>query len=190
VLPALQALAQAGIALEIITDDQDFTHEWLREGQVQGCVTALAKPLRGCQVVQLGVMDYVAVASPAYTQTHCPAGLTAHALRNMSFLAFNRKDELQARFVRKACGLKTPGLQQNFLPSAHGRVRAAIDGWGATVVPLLQVQALLQSGQLCDLAPTVRLPVALYWHCWKLESVLLQSLTDALRRGATAALAH
>jgi LysR family transcriptional regulator (chromosome initiation inhibitor) len=97
---------------------------------------------------------------------------------------------LQARFVRKACGLKTPGLQQNFLPSAHGRVRAAIDGWGATVVPLLQVQALLQSGQLCDLAPTVRLPVALYWHCWKLESVLLQSLTDALRRGATAALAH
>jgi LysR family transcriptional regulator (chromosome initiation inhibitor) len=156
---------------------------------VQGCVTALAKPLRGCQVVQLGVMDYVAVASPDYAQAHCPAGLTAHALRNMSFLAFNRKDDLQARFVRKVCGLKTPGLQQNFLPSAHGRVRAAIDGWGATVVPLLQVQALLQSGQLCDLAPTVRLPVALYWHCWKLESVLLQSLTDALRRGATAALA-
>ena len=189
VLPALQALGKAGMALEIITDDQDFTHEWLREGQVQGCVTALAKPLRGCQVVQLGVMDYVAVASPDYAQAHCPAGLTAHALRNMSFLAFNRKDDLQARFVRKACGLKTPGLQQNFLPSAHGRVRAAMDGWGATVVPLLQVQALLQSGQLCDLAPTVRLPVALYWHCWKLESVLLQSLTDALRRGATAALA-
>jgi LysR family transcriptional regulator (chromosome initiation inhibitor) len=107
----------------------------------------------------------------------------------MRFLAFNRKDDLQARFVRKACGLKSPGLQQNFLPSAQGRVLAAMDGWGATVVPLLQVQALLQSGQLCDLAPTVRLPVALYWHCWKLESVLLQSLTDALRRGATAALA-
>ena len=90
--------------------------------------------------------------------------------------------------MRKACGLKNPGLQQNFLPSAHGRVRAAVDGWGASVVPLVQVQALLQSGQLCDLAPTVRLPVALYWHCWKLESALLQSLTDALRQGAAQAL--
>jgi len=176
------------MTLEIITDDQDFTHEWLREGQVQACVTALAKPLRGCQVVQLGVMEYVVVASPGYAEQHCPKGLTPHALAGMRFLAFNRKDDLQARFVRKACGLKNPGLQQNFLPSAHGRVRAAVDGWGATVVPLLQVQELLKSGALRDLAPKTRLPVALYWHCWKLESALLQSLTAAVRKGAAKAL--
>jgi LysR family transcriptional regulator (chromosome initiation inhibitor) len=188
VLPALQTLVQDGMALEIITDDQDFTHEWLREGQVQACVTALAKPLRGCQVVQLGVMDYVAVASPDYADTHCPKGLTAHTLAEMRFMAFNRKDDLQTRFVRKACGLKNPGLQQNFLPSAHGRVRAALQGWGATVVPLLQVKDLLKSGALRDLAPKVRLPVALYWHCWKLESALLQALTAAVRSGAAKAL--
>ena len=184
VLPALQTLVQDGMALEIITDDQDFTHEWLREGQVQACVTALAKPLRSCQVVQLGVMDYVAVASPGYADQHCPKGLNAHALADMRFLAFNRKDDLQTRFVRKACGLKNPGLQQNFLPSAHGRVRAALQGWGATVVPLLQVKDLLKSGELRDLAPKVQLPVALYWHCWKLESALLQALTAAVRSGA------
>ena len=188
VLPALQTLVQDGMALEIITDDQDFTHEWLREGQVQGCVTALAKPLRGCQVVQLGVMDYVAVASPDYAHAHCPKGLNAHALAGMRFMAFNRKDDLQTRFVRKACGLKNPGLQQNFLPSAHGRVRAALQSWGATVVPLLQVKDLLKSGELRDLAPKVRLPVALYWHCWKLESALLQALTAAVRGGAAKAL--
>ena len=188
VLPALQTLVQDGMALEIITDDQDFTHEWLREGQVQGCVTALAKPLRGCQVVQLGVMDYVAVASPDYADAHCPKGLNAHALAGMRFMAFNRKDDLQTRFVRKACGLKNPGLQQNFLPSAHGRVRAALQGWGATVVPLLQVKDMLKSGALRDLAPKVRLPVALYWHCWKLESALLQALTAAVRSGAAKAL--
>ena len=188
VLPALQSLVQDGMALEIITDDQDFTHEWLREGQVQGCVTALSKPLRGCQVVQLGVMDYVAVASPAYADAHCPTGLSAHALATMRFLAFNRKDDLQARFIRKACNLKNPGLQQNFLPSAHGRVRAAVDGWGATVVPLLQVKDLLKNGSLRDLAPKIRLPVALYWHCWKLESALLHSLSAALSAGAMKAL--
>jgi hypothetical protein len=61
---------------------------------------------------------------------------------------------------------------------------------GDTLLHFGQASNSAQLGQLCDLAPTVRLPVALYWHCWKLESVLLQSLTDALRRGATAALAH
>ena len=106
----------------------------------------------------------------------------------MRFMAFNRKDDLQTRFVRKACGLKNPGLQQNFLPSAHGRVRAALQSWGATVVPLLQVKDLLKSGELRDLAPQVRLPVALYWHCWKLESALLQALTAAVRGGAAKAL--
>jgi len=34
VLPALRGVVQDGLPLEIITDDQDFTHEWLREGQV------------------------------------------------------------------------------------------------------------------------------------------------------------
>jgi LysR family transcriptional regulator (chromosome initiation inhibitor) len=56
------------------------------------------------------------------------------------------------------------------------------------VVPLLQVQELLKSGALRDLAPKTRLPVALYWHCWKLESALLQSLTAAVRSGAAKAL--
>ena len=39
--PALDGLALQGLPLEIITDDQDFTHEWLREGQVLGCVTTV-----------------------------------------------------------------------------------------------------------------------------------------------------
>jgi LysR family transcriptional regulator (chromosome initiation inhibitor) len=33
-LPALTELAQQGRPMEIVTDDQDFTQEWLREGYV------------------------------------------------------------------------------------------------------------------------------------------------------------
>jgi LysR family transcriptional regulator (chromosome initiation inhibitor) len=35
------------------------------EGQVLGCVTTLKQALRGCKMVPLGAMDYVAVASAA-----------------------------------------------------------------------------------------------------------------------------
>jgi LysR family transcriptional regulator (chromosome initiation inhibitor) len=40
-LPALNALAQGGLPIEIITDDQEFTHDWLREGEVLGCLTSM-----------------------------------------------------------------------------------------------------------------------------------------------------
>lgn len=180
VLPALTDLVAAGLPLEIITDDQDFTHEWLREGQVLGCVTALRQPLRGCKVVPLGAMRYVAVASPDFARTHCPGGLTAHNFRAVAFIAFNRKDDLQARFVRRACALKRVALNQRFVPSSEGQVRAVLAGWGASVVPELQVHQLLQAGKLVNLAPATMLAVDLYWHCWNLDSPLLDALTGAL----------
>ena len=57
-LPALGALAREGLGLEVITDDQDFTIEWLREGKVLGCVTTLRQALRSCRLVPLGSMRY------------------------------------------------------------------------------------------------------------------------------------
>jgi LysR family transcriptional regulator (chromosome initiation inhibitor) len=45
-LPALNELARQGLPMEIIAVDQDFTQEWLREGQVLGCVTTLKQALR------------------------------------------------------------------------------------------------------------------------------------------------
>jgi len=49
-LGALNELAVQGLPMEIITDDQDFTQEWLRSGHVLGCVTTLKQALRGCKV--------------------------------------------------------------------------------------------------------------------------------------------
>ena len=91
---------------EIITDDQDFTHEWLREGQVMGCVTTVDNALRGCKVQFLGAMDYVAVASPGYAARNCPQGLNAHNFRQIPFVAFNRKDDMQVEFVSPGVGLE------------------------------------------------------------------------------------
>src|SRR6186713_972398 len=93
---ALQALVAQGLPIEIITDDQDFTQEWLREGQVLGCVTTLKQALRGCKVVPLGAMEYVAVAQPHYATAHFAQGLGPHNFRDVPFIAFNRKDDMQS----------------------------------------------------------------------------------------------
>ncbi len=187
-LGALGDLVRQGLPLEIIADDQDFTQEWLRSGQVLGCVTTLKQPLRGCRLVPLGAMDYVAVASPDFARAHAPNGLSPHNFSRIPFMAFNRKDDMQAEFVSKAFGLKRVSLSQMFVPSSEGQVRAVLAGWGASVVPALLVRDLMVAGRLLDLLPGKVLPIQLYWHCWNLESDVLDALSAALSAGAARAL--
>lgn len=187
-LPALDELALQGLPLEIVTDDQDFTHEWLREGQVLGCVTTVKQALRGCKVVALGAMDYIAVAQAGYAREHLASGLTRHNFVQTPFIAFNRKDDMQAEFVGKAFGLRRVVLRQLFVPSSEGQVRAVLAGWGVSVVPELLTRGLIEQGRLVNVAPGARVPVQLYWHCWNLESAVLDQLTVALTQAARGAL--
>ena len=185
---ALHDLVRQRLPLEIIVDDQDFTQEWLRSGQVLGCVTTLKQALRGCKMVPLGAMPYVAVASAAFAQQYLPQGLTPHNFREVSFLSFNRKDDMASEFVARAFGLKRVALNHLFVPSAEGQMRAVAAGWAVGVVPELLARGALADGSMVDLAPGRALSIELYWHCWNLESELLDALAAALTGAAAQAL--
>jgi LysR family transcriptional regulator (chromosome initiation inhibitor) len=185
---ALHDLVRQRLPLEIIVDDQDFTQEWLRSGQVLGCVTTLKQALRGCKMVPLGAMPYVAVASAAFAQQYLPQGLTPHNFREVSFLSFNRKDDMASEFVARAFGLKRVALNHLFVPSAEGQMRAVAAGWAVGVVPELLARGALADGSMVDLAPGRALSIELFWHCWNLESELLDALTAALTGAAAQAL--
>ena len=103
-------------------------------------------------------------------------------------MAFNRKDDMQAEFVGKAFGLKRVSLHQLFVPSSEGQVRAVLAGWGVSVVPELLTRGLVAQGELVNVAPKASVPVQLYWHCWNLESAVLDQLTSALTEAARQAL--
>jgi LysR family transcriptional regulator, chromosome initiation inhibitor len=186
-MDALGDLVRDGLPLEIITDDQDFTQDWLREGQVLGCVTTLKQALRGCKVVPLGAMNYVAICAasmPADGTFSLKKGLTAHNFQHLPFIAFNRKDDMQAEFVAKAFGLKRVNLRQVFVPSSQAQVRAVREGWGVSVVPQLLAQPWIDEGKLVNILPEFALPVQLYWHCWNLQSEVLDNLTHSLKSSA------
>ena len=183
-MPALGALARQRLPLEIITDDQDFTHEWLRSGQVLGCVTTVKQALRGCRVVPLGAMKYVAVAHPNYLHEQLPQGLTPHNFRDVSFIAFNRKDDMQAEFIAQAFGLKRVALNQLFVPSTEGQLQAVLQSWGVSVVPELLARQHIADGTLVNLVRNEVLAIQLYWHSWNLESEVLDALSLALTTAA------
>ncbi|HEY1091067.1 MAG TPA: ArgP/LysG family DNA-binding transcriptional regulator, partial [Burkholderiaceae bacterium] len=187
VLPALDPLVQQGLkegfGLELIVDDQDFTHDWLSQGEVLGCVSTVRQALRGCAVQRLGVMRYVAVASPAFVKGALKGGLNAANVMQQPFLVFNRKDDNQAQWVAKAFGLRKPRLRERYVPSSEAYVRAVCMGWGIGVAPELQLRPLIESGALVALMPEVSVEVALYWHQWKLDAeVQAQAPTSLLNR--------
>ena len=120
-------------------------------------------------MVALGAMDYVAVAAPAFAhsgrdlngQTH----YNPHNFRSVPFIAFKRKDDMQAEFVGQAFGLTHVTLNQLFVPSSEGQVRAVLAGWGVSVLPRLLAEGLLQQGLLLNVAPACAAQVQLNWHC-------------------------
>ncbi|MBI3102477.1 MAG: LysR family transcriptional regulator ArgP [Burkholderiales bacterium] len=179
-LDAVHDLVRQRLPLEIIADDQDFTQEWLRSGQVLGCVTTLKQAMRGCRMVPLGAMHYVAVASSSFAHKHLPNGLTAHNFREVPFLSFNRKDDMAAEFVARTFGLKRVALNHLFVPSTEGQLHAVQAGWAVGVLPELLVRPALAAGEVVDVSPGHTLPIQLYWHCWNLESEVLEALTQAL----------
>lgn len=204
VLPALDELVQQGLkdgfGLELIVDDQDFTHEWLRQGQVLGCVSTVPQALRGCRVEPLGVMRYIAVASPGFVARELGGdaadGLHRGNFARAPFLVFNRKDDIQTQWVSQAFGVRSPRLEERFVPSSEAYVRAVALGWGIGVVPELQVRERLAQGELLCVRPGIALEVALYWHQWKLgadsglpvRAARLDEVGAALARGAATAL--
>ncbi|WP_421887423.1 LysR family transcriptional regulator ArgP [Methylibium sp.] len=204
VLPALDELVQQGLrdgfGLELIVDDQDFTHEWLRQGQVLGCVSTVPQALRGCRVEPLGVMRYIAVASPGFVARELSGdaadGLHRGNFARVPFLVFNRKDDTQTQWVSRAFGVRSPRLEERFVPSSEAYVRAAALGWGIGVVPELQVRERLAQGELLCLRPDIGIEVALHWHQWKLggdsglpvRAARLDEVGAALARGAAQAL--
>ena len=204
VLPALDALVQQGMkdgfGLELIVDDQDFTHEWLRQGQVLGCVSTVPQALRGCRVTVLGVMRYIAVASPGFVAREfggdAAAGLHRGNFAHVPFLVFNRKDDMQSQWVARAFGVREPRLNERFVPSSEAYVRATALGWGIGVVPELQARERLAAGELIQLHPEISIPVTLHWHQWKLgddsgapqRAARLDEVGAALALGARLAL--
>jgi LysR family transcriptional regulator, chromosome initiation inhibitor len=63
-------------------------------------------------------------------------------------------------------------------------VRAVRAGWGVSVVPKLLVQPLLDAGELVNVAPHHQQAVALCWHCWNLESEVLDALSHTIKQEA------
>ena len=183
--PALAAVHEAhAVSFDLLVEDQDHSSELLRQGRAMAAVTADPRAVQGCSVLRLGAMRYLAVASPAFMRRHFAGGVDAAALARAPCNVFDRKDALQARYLR---GLTRRTLRppQHHVPSTHGFIHAALQGLGWGMNPDVLVAPLLARGELVELVPGKVLEVPLFWQHWRLDSDVMRLLTTSV--GAAAA---
>ena len=188
-LDAIQSfVVKEDVLLDIRVDDQEQTHQLLKDGAVVGCISTKEQPLQGCRIDYLGQMNYQMFASPEFAKKWFPLGLTLADVCSAPAIIFNRKDELHKKLFQLVLGQVPDSIPTHYVPSAEKFVDFIGMGLGYGMLPRQQSAPFTKNGRLVDLAPAHTIPVKLYWHCWNLNSKLLVKFTRQLILGAKALL--
>lgn len=178
VLPALAGL-DGSVSFDLRVDDEDHTAALVRSGAVMAAVTAEPEPVPGCSVTRLGSMRYRPMAAPAFADRWFPGGPTRESLGRAPVVVFDRKDQLQHRYLREhAVGPVHPPT--HYVPSSADFLAAVRLGLGWGMVPEAQGRGGERAGALVSLDPRGAIDVVLHWQQWKLRSVPLDRVADAL----------
>lgn len=193
-LPALAEMpARFGASFDVYREDEEHSIELLRNGTAMAAVTASAQPVQGCSVHPLGRMRYRPMASATFAATWFGEGVDATSFNAASFnadafaraplVAFDRKDTLQDRYLRRRTRRRLDPPRHYIPASADFAVAVRLGlGWG--MLPEFQSAPYEESGQLVPLEPGEFIDVPLYWQRWKLDSPLLAALSETVERAA------
>lgn len=158
-----RAGTELNVRFDIYSEDQEYSEQRLRSGDALAVVTTSDKPLQGCRRVSLGAMEYVAVASRKFVDTHFRDGVTLKALEAAPLIAFNRKDSLPSQWLMRAFGEEVPLAGHN-LPSFSGYMACCLNGTGWGMMPRVTVVDALREGALVELMPNKPVLVSLHWQ--------------------------
>jgi len=179
--PVLHTVATtAGVALRLRIEDQGYSHDLLRRGEVLAAVTAEAAPVQGCAAEPLGRLRYTPAAAPWLVERHRRGRSVDWA--SIPMVVFNEKDHLQDE-VLAAHGATRPPVVHRVPSTAdfHEAVRAGL-GWG--MIPAPQLDPDVTGGLLVRLPGGRPVDVPLFWQRWRLDSPALAALSDAVRSAA------
>ena len=180
-LPALSSvLSDSPIRLNLQVEDETRTQERLRRGEVVGAVSIQPQALPSCLVDQLGALDYLFVASKEFAQRYFPNGVTRSALLKAPVVAFDHLDDMHQAFLQQNFDLPPGSVPCHIVNSSEAFVQLARQGTTCCMIPHLQIERELNSGELINLTPGLFQRRMLYWHRFAPESRMMRRVTDAL----------
>lgn len=167
----------ADVSLDLHVEDQGYSSQLLRHGDVMAAVTSDPMPVSGCRVELLGHMRYVPVAAVELVRKFPTRNGVDWAA--MPVLKFNTKDNLQRQLLAGK-GVKTQPPTHT-VPSSEGFFAAVKAGLGWGMIPELQLGGAIADSSLVLIDQAAYEDVPLYWQSWTLESHGLLRITEAVR---------
>lgn len=172
-------------AVRLHVEDEAYSQELLRRGDVLAAVTSDPVAVQGCAVEPLGAMRYVPAATPEFAaRWRTERGLDWAA---MPVVTFNDKDDYQRQQLKRRGVTGLPPVVHR-IPSTSDFREAVRLGLGWAMLPSAHVGPDLESGRLERLSGD-SIDVPLHWQRWRLDSPRLVALTEAVHRVARQSLA-
>lgn len=180
-LPALHpVLIKNNLRFDIQEKDEEHTIILLRLGIVVGAISIQKQPLPGCLSDYLGALDYIFVASPEFAKTYFPNGVTKANLMIAPAVAFDHLDDMHQAFLQENFNLAPGSVVCHITSSSEAFVRLAKQGVACCMLPVLQIEDELKSGQLVNLTKGLYQRRILYWHRFSPESNLMKDISNAI----------
>ena len=171
------------VALRLHVEDQAFSADLLRSGEVLAAVTSENVAVQGCSIEHLGRAPLPAGGDARRSRS---GGGTAAATTGSGC----RWSPSTRRTPSSTTCCATAG--STYLPSCTGcrprptSTRRSGSASAGAPLPGPQLDPDLESGRLVLLGTRRHVDVHLHWQRWRLDSPLLARLTDEVRRAATA----
>ncbi|MHA7189159.1 ArgP/LysG family DNA-binding transcriptional regulator [Arthrobacter sp. MDT2-16] len=181
-LPALATVAGT-LQIEVLREDQEHSLDLLRSGAAAAAITSVAAAVRGCSSHPLGIMRYVPVCTREFRRTWFRDGATTEQLGVAPVIVFDRKDDLQDRYLRSR-SRRTLDPPRHYVPAAQEFIDAIRLGMGWGLVSELELRGEADRRAFEALEPGGHVDVPLYWQQWRHGSTALSAVSDAVRHHA------
>ncbi|GAA1450127.1 ArgP/LysG family DNA-binding transcriptional regulator [Nesterenkonia lacusekhoensis] len=172
------------VELHLYPEDQEHTHELLRNGTVVAAVAEHPTPVSGCRSLPLGTMRYWPVASVELLDRHRDE---AGALnwQAVPVVDYSIRDSLQRTALHRV-GVDSPRVT-HLIPSVEAYNAAVGYGLGWGMIPEGMMPAGVMEGTHADLQVIEEIgpeESALHWQHWTTTTPALDRLTAAVGRAA------
>lgn len=175
--------------IEIITCDQEYTLDFLKNGMVSICFSTKKEPIANCKSELIGYMDYVLVCNQKFKKKYFPNKIDKETLLKAPALKYDRSDELYNNYLKKYFDLHEQSPNYHTLPSVKGFKEAVLQGHVCTLIPELDVRQELKNKILVNLLPNKIWRMPFYLHSWQLGSQNYEEFISELSSASKSILA-
>jgi LysR family transcriptional regulator (chromosome initiation inhibitor) len=170
--------------LNIITDDQDHTHELIKSGKAHMSIGTQSTPSSHCSADKLGSLRYYAVASPRFAKHHFTTKSIEHSFIQAPTLIYDTKDRLLTHFLQHHFSVTTPPQITYLIPSVNYFKQLVLQGIAYALIPHADIIDELETGELINLCPDRFYDMPLYLHSWKFADKRYNNLITLIKQAA------